>query len=89
MPWKMRHVWERENRSLCILCREPTPTSEEEVKQIKKQMERGNANALHPMSGLYFNGTHGLPQDFAKANELCLRAGELGCAKAYFNLGFA
>jgi len=38
---------------------------------------------------VYFNGTHGLPQDFAKANELCLRAGELGCAKAYFNLGFA
>ena len=52
-------------------------------------MERGNANAFHPMSGLYFNGTHGLPQDFAKANELWLRAGELGCAKAYFNLGFA
>ena len=55
MPWKMRHVWERENRSLCILCREPTPTSEEEVKQIKKQMERGNANAFHPMSGLYIS----------------------------------
>ena len=29
-----------------------------------------------------------LPQDFEKADELLLRAGKLGCAKAYFNLGF-
>ena len=28
-----------------------------------------------------------MPQDFAKANELFLRAGELGCADAYCNLG--
>ena len=30
-----------------------------------------------------------MPQDFAKATELYLRAGELGCAEAYFNLGVA
>ena len=29
----------------------------------------------------------GLPQDWAKANELYLKAGELGCAVAYYNLG--
>ena len=31
----------------------------------------------------------GMPQDWAKANELYLKAGELGCADAYFNLGDA
>ena len=35
----------------------------------------------------YANGTHGMPQDWAKANELWLKAGELGCALAYYNLG--
>ena len=29
----------------------------------------------------------GLPQDWAKANELLLNAGELGCVEAYYNLG--
>ena len=29
----------------------------------------------------------GLPQDWAKANELYLKSGELGCAAAYHNLG--
>ena len=28
-----------------------------------------------------------MPQDFAKANEFYLRAGELGCTDAYCNLG--
>ena len=32
-------------------------------------------------------GSTGMPQDSAKANELWLRAGELGCAAAYSNLG--
>ena len=30
-----------------------------------------------------------MPQDLAKANDLYLRAGELGCAEAYCNLGLA
>ena len=29
----------------------------------------------------------GIPQDFEKAGELLLRAGELGCSEAYLNLG--
>ena len=29
----------------------------------------------------------GLPQNWARANELLLKAGELGCAAAYHNLG--
>ena len=32
----------------------------------------------------------GMPQDYEKANEeLYLRAGELGCSDAYYNLGLA
>ena len=34
-------------------------------------------------------GKHGYIQDRAKANELLLKAGELGCTEAYFNLGNA
>ena len=52
-------------------------------------MERGNADALYLLAGFYRNGTLGLPQDRAKANELFLKAGELGCADAYYNLGNA
>ena len=29
----------------------------------------------------------GVPQDYEKANELYRRAGQLGCAEAYYNLG--
>ena len=50
-------------------------------------MEAKNADAFHQLAGFYFRGIMGMPQDFAKANELYLRAGELGCAGAYNNLG--
>ena len=36
----------------------------------------------------HFSSVHlHMPQDYAKANELYLKAGELGCAGAYYNLG--
>ena len=35
------------------------------------------------------HGIFGMPQDRAKTNELYLKAGELGCAVAYYNLGSA
>ena len=41
------------------------------------------------LAGYYDRGIRGFPQDSAKANELLLKAGELGCADAYFNLGNA
>ena len=50
-------------------------------------MEKGNARAFNQLAGYYDRGTYGMPQDWAKANELYLKAGELGCALAYFNLG--
>ena len=73
---------------LCAFCREPNQTSDEvEIQRIKRLMEANNADAFHQLAGYYESGIMGMPQDFAKANELWLRAGELGCAEAYYNLG--
>ena len=75
---------------LCAFCREPTPSSEEEeVNRTMKLIEVDNAHAFRNLAGFYANGGHGIPQDMSKANELYLRAGELGCAEAYCNLGIS
>ena len=77
-------------KDICAYCRtEPANSDEEEVKRVMKLMEKGNADAFYLLGGDYEVGTHGLPQDMAKTIELYLKAGELGCAKAYCNLGHA
>ena len=38
-------------------------------------------------AGYYSRGNGGMPQDMIKANELHLKAGELGCAKGYLSFG--
>ena len=59
---------------LCAFCRKPNPISEEErIKQIQKLMEASNAHAFYNFAGYYADGDMGMPQDFAKANELYLR----------------
>ena len=45
-------------------------------------MRNGNANAFYDHGCDYANGNNGTPRDLAKANELWLKAGELGCAAA-------
>ena len=50
-------------------------------------MEKGKADAFYNLGGCYADGEMGMPQDWAKSNELLLKAGELGFAPAYFNLG--
>ena len=75
---------------LCPFCRTSCPTSNEEaVKKTKKLMEKGNGRAFYMLAGCYADGTMGIPQDRATANELYRKAGELGSAVAYFNLGCA
>ena len=74
---------------LCPFCRTPTPASEELLKQIRKRIEAGDAHAMYDLGCFYFNGLHGLPQDYAKALELWHRAAELGNALAYHNIGSA
>ena len=50
-------------------------------------MKAGNAYAFFVLGGYYEDGEMGMPQDITKANELYQKAGELGCAKGYCNLG--
>jgi len=79
-----------EGKDLCAFCRTPPPSSnEEEIERTKKLMESGNAGAFNQLAGYYDQGMRGLPQDCQKAHELFLKAGELGCAWAYYyyNLG--
>ena len=83
------------NMMLCPFCKTTPPRSpEEEVKRVMKLTEKGNAYAFFQLAGYYAQGESqsiypnlDMPQDLAKANELLLKAGELGCAAAYYNLG--
>jgi TPR repeat protein len=79
----------RKLECLCAFCREPAPSSEEIIKRIKRLLEVNNAYAFHQLAGYYSKGDRGVPQNFVKANELYLRAGELGCAEAYCSLGYS
>ena len=73
---------------LCPFCKTPSAESyEEEVERTEKLMEKGNAYAFYHLAGIYARGVLGVPQNRAKADELWLKAGELGCAVAYYNLG--
>ena len=75
---------------LCAFCRKPAPRSDEEgFRRMKKLLETNNAHAFYNLAGYYVIGEMGMPQDFAKANELYLKAGKLGCARAYDNLGIS
>ena len=75
---------------LCAFCRAPPARSDaERVKQIKKLMDANNAYAFYNFAGWYARGIMGMPQDIEKSNELLLKAGELGCAEAYCNLGYS
>ena len=75
-------------KDLCPFCRIPSPNSDNEsIGRLKKLIEKGNGRAFYILAGCYVHGTYGMPQDRAKANELCLKAGQLGCAEAYYNLG--
>ena len=75
---------------LCAFCREPASGSgEEEIKRVKKCMDADNAYAVNMFAGYHYEGLHGFPQDIEKSNELYLKAGELGCAEGYCNLGIS
>ena len=71
----------------CPFCRSPAPIEEEGMKQIQKRVETDDAEAMNGLGYLYWRGSNGLPQDFAKALELWHRAAELGHAGAYNNIG--
>ena len=74
----------------CPFCRVPTPESDEEViGMIMKRVEMDDAKAIFNYGCYYYDGLCGLPQNYEKAFELWHRAGELGCASAYYSIGHA
>ena len=74
----------------CPFCRTPMYTSNEEaIEMYKKRVEAGDAEAMYILGIHYSNGAIGLPQDRTRALELWHRAGEIGCADAYNNIGYA
>ena len=70
-------------KNLCAFCRTPPESSDEEC----LKMDKGNGDGFFQLAGHYYDGDFGLPRDHQKANELYLKAGELGCARGYYNLG--
>ena len=76
--------------SLCPFCRTPTPTSEREmIERYKVRMKMNDADAIYNLGAFYTEGQYGLPQNYAKALELCHRAAELGFADSYYAIGNA
>ena len=76
-------------KKVCPFCNSPYAKSDKEtIKRTEKRAEKGNAGAFYMLAGFYAQGIYGLQQNQAKARELNLKAGELGHAGAYHNLGF-
>ena len=77
-----------EGKDLCAFCRTPHSSSyEEEIERINKLIDKGNGEAYYSLAGCYSQGLYDTPQDSHKACQLWLKAGELGCADAYRNVG--
>jgi len=74
----------------CPFCRSLRTSSDEELNEMeKKRIEADDDIALFNIGVYYRDGRYGFPQDYTKALELWHRAGELGHAAAYRNIGVA
>ena len=75
--------------ALCPFCRTPTAlSSEENIKRLQKRVEVDDVESINHLGDIYSKGTHGLPQDYAKALELWHRAANR-YDPAYFSIGIA
>ena len=74
---------------LCPFCRTPGASSDNLIRNFEKRMEAGDAIAIHEIGVHYFHGDNGHSQDITKALELYKRAGDLGHAESYNNIGVA
>ena len=78
------------NEKKCPFCRTPVPSSDEEYKKrLQKRVELDDAEAILMLGCNYRDADDGFPQDYDKAMELFVRAGELGCAESYSGVGYA
>jgi len=77
------------NKKKCPFCRTPAPRTDEEViRNEKKRAEANDPIAIYNLGVEYRDGTNGYPQDYTKALELWHRAGKLGFADSYLNIGY-
>ena len=66
----------------CPFCRTTAPYSIKELNErLQKRVETGDSRAMFNLGCSYRDGEDGLPQDYDKAFELFVRAGELGSAE--------
>lgn len=85
-------IMSKRGEELCPFCRTPEVSQgKDDADRAKKLLKAGNGNAeaFNYLAGYYFQGLNGVPQNMEKAHELFLKAGELGCAQAYYNLGYS
>ena len=76
--------------SKCPFCRAPVPRSEEDLIEMNmKHVEMDDATAIYNLGCCYHDGIYGMPQNYDKALKFWHRAGELGCAESYYNIGNA
>ena len=74
----------------CAFCRTPLSNSDEEANtRKKKRVEMNDPIAIYNAGNYYRDGRNGYPQDEKKALELWHRAGGLGFAESYTNIGYA
>ena len=74
----------------CPFCRTPAPYSIEEFNErLQRRVELDDAAAIYNLGNYYRDGIYGFPQDYDKAFELFVRAGELGSVNAYCSVGAA
>ena len=78
-----------DGKAKCPFCRVPMSESDEElIERYTKRVEMDDVEAIYCL-GCFYNGELNFPQDRARALEFWHRAGELGNASAYYNIGNA
>jgi TPR repeat protein len=73
----------------CPFCRTPGAQLKEYFERLQKRVDLDDAEAIRNLGCYYRDGEGGFPQDYDKALELFVRAGDLGHATAYCNVGYA
>ena len=74
----------------CPFCRTPSANSDEEtIERRMKLIEADNAIAIYNQGNNYYQGKRGFRKNYDKALELWDKAGHLGHAMAYCNIGYA
>ena len=82
--------WMVQDELDCPFCREvATMKNKEYIKRLEKRAAVNDADAICFLAGLHSGGEKGLRVDHVKALQLWLKAGKLGSALAYRNVGAA